>query len=255
MHKIICLIFILVFIQSYTVLCQDIYKDIDMLEVEFPLNGIYISPNTPGSKIPSHGTTKYGEKFALDLVKVIDTNKNRKPYKASLFNYLFFGLDLDEFYGWRQKIYSPIAGEVVEIENNVEERNPVNIFKDILYSIKAVRRSNYNSEFLKNVAGNYIIIKHSQDVYVLLAHLRKSSILVAKGQRIEEHDELGELGHSGNSTMPHLHMQFMNNKDYRIAQGLPFVFKEYEVKDKDNWNLIKKSIPKSNDLIRYFINK
>ena len=52
--------------------------------------------------------------------------------------------------------------------------------------------------------------------------------------------KIGELGHSGNSTMPHLHMQFMNCRDYRVAKGIPFVIKEYEIKDGKNWISVKK---------------
>ena len=64
---------------------------------------------------------------------------------------------------------------------------------------------------------------------------------------------IGQLGHSGNSTMPHLHMQFMNSKDYKVAEGLPFVFESYEVKRDNKWVKVYKSVPKVQDIIRYEI--
>lgn len=97
------------------------------------------------------------------------------------------------------------------------------------------------------------MIKISEKKYALFAHLKKGSVNVAVGQKIKVHDIIGELGHSGNSTMPHLHMQFMDSNDYRIAKGLPFVFKSYELKQGNKWVKIFNSVPKKKDVIRYGI--
>jgi murein DD-endopeptidase MepM/ murein hydrolase activator NlpD len=222
-----------------------------MLEIAFPLEGIYITPNTPGSKIPSHGTAMFGEEYAIDFVMIQENGKWKKPYKRSFFEYLFKGLDLNNFYGWGQKVYSPIIGEVVEIENIIEERNPVNIFKDYKNTIKVTKQYIKNGESSKIITGNYVMIKYAENVYVLLAHLKKNSIKVRVGQKVQEHEEIGELGHSGNSTMPHLHMQFMDNRDYKAAKGIPFVIKEYEIKKGENWISVKNGVPKIEDIIRY----
>ena len=34
--------------------------------MQFPLKGEWYSPNTPGSKIPSHGTNRYGTRYAYE---------------------------------------------------------------------------------------------------------------------------------------------------------------------------------------------
>ena len=215
-------------------------KKVYMLEIVFPLEGVYISPNTPGSKIPSHGTSKFGEEYAIDFVMIQDKAKSKKPYRKSFFEYLFKGLGLSEFYGWGQKVYSPVNGEVIEIENTIEERNPVRIFNDYRNTIKATRKFIEDGKSLKKITGNYVMIKSAENVYALLVHLKKNSIRVRVGQKVQEHQEIGELGHSGNSTMPHLHMQLMNNRDYRVAKGIPFVFKEYEIKMGEKWIPVKK---------------
>lgn len=49
------------------------YEMIDAREpiiVEFPLRGEWHSPNTPGTKIPSHGTNKLGSRYAYDFIQV-----------------------------------------------------------------------------------------------------------------------------------------------------------------------------------------
>ncbi|MBP1762425.1 MAG: family metallopeptidase, partial [Firmicutes bacterium] len=38
--------------------------------VEFPLRGEWLSPNTPGTKIPSHGTDQLGTRYAYDFIQV-----------------------------------------------------------------------------------------------------------------------------------------------------------------------------------------
>jgi hypothetical protein len=223
----------------------------NILKVSFPLKGIYISPNTPGTKIPSHGTDSFGETYAIDFVMIKDNDKLRKPYRKSLFEYLINGLDLDDFFGWGQTVYSPVSGEVLEVENDIEERNPVHILNDYKNTIKVTQEFIDTGASAKIITGNYVMIKISENKYALLAHLKKGSINVVVGQKIKVHDIIGELGHSGNSTMPHLHMQFMNSKDYKVAKGLPFVFESYEVKQGNRWIKIYNSVPRKQDIIRY----
>lgn len=229
----------------------DIYHQDNNITVDFPLRGIWITPHTPGTKVPSHGTSNFGESYAIDFVMIQDNDPFKKPYRKSLFRYLFQGLLLSDFYGWGQTIYSPFDGEVVSVVDSVEERNPVKIFNDIANMIKVTNKYTRHGASPDSVAGNYVLIKNSNNLYVLLAHIKKGSIIVKPGQKVQANQPLGQLGHSGNSTMPHLHMQFMNNKDFKIAVGLPFVFRKYEVKRNGKWELVYNSIPTVNDIVRY----
>jgi murein DD-endopeptidase MepM/ murein hydrolase activator NlpD len=222
-----------------------------MLIISAPLQGIYICPNTPGSKVPSHGTSGFGEEYAVDFVMIKDCDGPKKPYKRSFIRYLMKGLDLADFYGWGQPVYSPMAGEVTEIEDGVDERCPVSIFRDYKNALKVTRDYMKNDGPSRMVTGNFVMIKSDMNLYVLLAHLKKNSVKVKKGQRINEHDEVAQLGHSGNSMMPHLHMQIMDDRDYKMARGIPFVFKEYEVKKGNEWIAVIDDIPKRQDVVRF----
>jgi len=223
----------------------------DILKVSFPLKGIYITPNTPGSKIPSHGTDSFGETYAIDFVMIEENDKLRKPYRKSFFKYFIKGLDLEDFYGWGQTVYSPVSGEVIEVKNDIDERNPVKILNDLNNTMKVTKEFIDTGASPEIITGNYVMIKISENKYALLAHLKKGSVNVVVGQKINVHDIIGELGHSGNSTMPHLHMQFMNSKDYKIAKGLPFVFDSYELKQGNRWIKMYNSVPRKQDIIRY----
>jgi len=225
-------------------------KDHNMLIVEPPLIGVYISPNTPGSKVPSHGTSGFGEEYAIDFVMIKENDVFKKPYRKSFLEYLFKGLQLSDFYGWGKKVYSPVNGEVIEIENNISERNPVNIFRDLKNAIDVTNDNIKNISSPKKITGNYVMLKMTDNEYALLVHLKKGSVSVKVGQKVKIHDVLGELGYSGNSTMPHLHMQFMDSSDFSIAKGIPFVINSYKLKKNNKWVRISNSVPKVEDIIK-----
>ena len=82
-----------------------------------------------------------------------------------------------------------------------------------------------NSDLLPAL-GNYIIIKN-KDLYCLIAHAKKGSILVFPGNSVKEGQKIAEVRHSGNSTAPHLHFQLMDRADLVNAKGLPCCFKNY----------------------------
>lgn len=75
--------------------------------VEFPLRGEWYSPNTPGTKIPSHGTDQLGTTYAYDFIQVKWNRKGWPAYHGSLLQYLLSGIPLNEYYCWGQEIYAP----------------------------------------------------------------------------------------------------------------------------------------------------
>jgi hypothetical protein len=56
------------------------------------------------------------------------------------------------------------------------------------------------------MAGNYLAIHCGENVFVILAHLRNGSLKVSTGQHVSLGEPLGEMGNSGNSSEPHLHI-------------------------------------------------
>ena len=60
--------------------------------------------------------------------------------------------------------------------------------------------------------------------YALYAHLAPGSVAVSPGQRVRVGEVLGRVGHSGNSTAPHLHFQLMDSPDPWQARGIPCAF-------------------------------
>ncbi len=55
--------------------------------------------------------------------------------------------------------------------------------------------------------GNYVKIDHGNGEYTLYAHMAKGSITVMAGDVVEQGQIIGKVGHTGNSTGPHLHFE------------------------------------------------
>lgn len=55
------------------------------------------------------------------------------------------------------------------------------------------------------MAGNHVLLQCGE-VQVLLAHMRRGSVAVRQGESVRTGQRLGEVGNSGNSDAPHLHI-------------------------------------------------
>lgn len=223
--------------------------DIEPINVEFPLRGEWMVLNSPGNKIPSHGTDFFAQTYAYDFVGVDPNQKSLKLTGKSNLDYLVGRARLNDFYGWGKPIFAPFLGTVVEANDGYPEKS-INLFQTLSTIFKNI--STYNPEKLnvRELAGNYVILK-GEKAYAVIVHMRTGSVKVKQGDEISKEHLIGEVGHSGNSTAPHLHFQLMDNYDPLNAKGIPCAFKEYELFHHDKWVKIKNGIPKNKDRIRY----
>lgn len=218
--------------------------------VDFPLRGEWLAPNTPGTRVPSHGTDRFGETYAYDFVGVDPDSRKLRFYRPSLLQYALFGVRLQDYYGWGQPIFSSTAGTVVQAEDGWPERNPVNLFRDSLYAVQNARTySTSQPTDFRPLTGNFVTVETSCG-YAVYAHAQTGSILVSPGDKVIPGQRLASVGHSGNSTAPHLHFQLMDHLDPWKARGIPCSFREYEVFDKGAWRLVQNGMPKATERIR-----
>ena len=104
--------------------------------VEFPLRGEWMAPNTPGTRIPSHGTDQLGERYAFDFLQV-DWSRSGKPfYNVSPLHYFIFGVPLDDCYCWGKEVYAPFDGLVEVAKDGLKERPIVHAVTDLSYALK-----------------------------------------------------------------------------------------------------------------------
>lgn len=218
------------------------------LIVEFPLRGEWIAPNTPAKMVPSHGTNELGQRYAYDFVQLEDKGRF---YRANKLRYLLFGVPLNICYCWGKEIYAPCNGKIIESKDGYKERHRVHILTDILAIYKNSLTFNLKKKGFQPVVGNYIIMECDSNVYAFFAHFQKDSIAVSVGENVQKGQFLGKVGHSGNSTEPHLHFHLMDNSDLTRAKGISCAFEKYEVLQDGEWKTVRNSIPSDKDRIRF----
>ena len=226
---------------------QDLSKPV---VVGFPLRGEWSVPNTPGTRIPSHGTNRFGTRYAYDFLQVDWERWGNPCYDASPLHYLLFGIQIHRCYCYGKEIYAPCDGTVVGVEDHWEERKKATLFSDF---VRAGKNSKLDPALqdTREVTGNYIILKYREGVYAALCHLKPQSIRVTLGQTVKKGDILGNLGHSGNSMFPHLHFQLMDSPYMEEANGLPCAFEQYEQFKNGTWEKVYNGIPESRDRVRF----
>jgi murein DD-endopeptidase MepM/ murein hydrolase activator NlpD len=81
---------------------------------------------------------------------------------------------------------------------------------------------------LAQLTGNYVELRVSPGIYVTYAHMKPGSVRVHVGQHVQRGQLLGELGNSGNSATPHLHLQVQISPSF-VSDGLPYVFSRFQL--------------------------
>ncbi|MFT8501863.1 MAG: M23 family metallopeptidase, partial [Lacticaseibacillus paracasei] len=219
------------------------------------LRGEGLAPNTPGSKIPSHGSNKFGTRYAYDFVQVNWKKFGRPAYHGNLLRYLFRGIPINDYYCWGQPIYSPANGLIIRAEDHYPERERTSLFGDLRRARNAAHNFDPKTNDIQAVAGNFVILQIRDDVYAVLCHLQTNSIRVVSGQEVKTGDFLGCVGHSGNSFGPHLHFQLMNSSNIEVANGLPCAFAECELFSGNSWKKEENVVPSKTDRIRFISTK
>jgi hypothetical protein len=81
---------------------------------------------------------------------------------------------------------------------------------------------------LAGLTGNYVELRISHGIYVTYAHMKPDSIRVHAGQHVQRGQLLGELGNSGNTATPHLHLQVQITPSF-VSDGLPYVLNRFHL--------------------------
>jgi hypothetical protein len=220
----------------------------DPVVVEFPLRGEWAAANTPAHRIPSHGTDQLGQRYAYDLVK-IDSRKGFHLHPAGAVRSYVIGGRTRECYGWGQPVHAAFDGEVVHAVDRVPERAWLHVVRELALVLKNAVTFDPERHGLDPVLGNHVIMR-METVYALFAHLAPGSVAVEIGQTARVGDVIGRVGHTGNSTAPHLHFQLMDSPNLLDAGGIPCAFREYEVNLGDRWERVERGIPARHQRIR-----
>jgi len=145
-----------------------------------------------------------------------------------------------------------VNGEVGAVEDGQTDHRWVHPMKDYLAMyVRAIYLWLSSKPNLHKISGNYFIVKiDGMEAYAFFAHAKENSIKVNPGDKIHYGQHLADVGHTGNSTAPHLHFHLMDRADLLSAHGLPCNFGKYESFNNGVWVIKENEIPAKREHIR-----
>jgi murein DD-endopeptidase MepM/ murein hydrolase activator NlpD len=191
----------------------------------FPIEGTVFVGAAP--TLHSHHRWAINQEFALDLILL---GGNGLTHKGQ-------GARLDDYYAYGRDVLSVAHGTVVEsasdaVEANDRLRQPGES-PDAFLQRTIAAQNELLAKSPRAPLGNYVVICHEGNECSLYAHLKQGSVRVKTGDRVQQGQVIGQLGHTGNTTEPHLHFQLMNGPDPMYSRGLPIAFQNIEADESD----------------------
>lgn len=148
------------------------------VHLEFPLReGIYYVGQGGSTVMVNYHAAYSPQRYALDIVRL-----NSWGYRASG----LYPAELDRYVIFGDPLYSPCTGEVVAARDGLPDHEP---------PLHDPERAE----------GNYVTIRCA-GVDVVMAHLREGTLRVRQGDVVAVGQLIGEVGNSGNTSEPHLHI-------------------------------------------------
>jgi hypothetical protein len=190
--------------------------------LSLPFTGRWLVQNSPGRRVPSHGTDLFGSTYAIDFVGVGDgrATADRNDWRT------FLATEPNErFVGFGRPILAPAEGEVVVAHDGEPDHVARRSWTVLPYLWTQPQRARLGSAA---VAGNHVGLALGDGrTFVFLVHLRHGSVRVSVGDVVREGQIVGTCGNSGNSTQPHVHVQATDHLDITRARGVPVEFRGF----------------------------
>ena len=167
------------------------------------------------------------EEFGFDLIQIAD---NGLPYRNG-------GDKVEDYICFGKAVLAVAEGYVVRTLDGVDDDNSFLRQKNETENEYDIRMRKIQTDLLLNriqeIAGNYVVIRHPGDEYSMYLHLKNGSVMVKPGDKVQQGQIVGRVGHSGNSTGPHLHFQLCAGEDILNSRGLPIIFSNISRLDED----------------------
>ena len=143
------------------------------------------------------------QRFAIDWIAVDQRHRGWVGNPARLSSYFSYG----------QPEIAAAAGTVVVARDGIPNSPPPHDPKP---------------PPLAGLPGNHVVLRVGPGIYLTYAHMKPGSVRVHVGEHVHLGQPLGELGNSGNSATPHLHLQVQITRSF-VSDGLPFVFDRFQL--------------------------
>ncbi|MDH3697042.1 MAG: M23 family metallopeptidase [Flavobacteriaceae bacterium] len=166
----------------------------------FPLNhGTYYVSSGGTTAIANNHFRSYpnSQQYAIDINQL-------NSFGSVSGNVLSSSSNKHLIYG--QAVYSPCTGIVIEMKNDVSDNATTSMAVDHNFG-----------------RGNYIEME-CEDLIISLVHLKEGSIIVKSGEHVEKGQRIAQVGNSGFSQEPHLHIQAARYQADSTLVGMPVTF-------------------------------
>ena len=182
------------------------------IKYSLPFHGTWTVINGGVTKEFSHSWEINTQRYAYDFIILDDLGKSSFGDTSVTSNYYCYG----------KEILSPADGEVVEVRTDCGDSK--------------IMGGGKTDPFIKDIRGNYVVIKHAENEFSCLAHLKPDSITVCVGEHVKRKQQIALCGNSGNTSEPHLHFQIQNGKDFFFSAGLPIHFEQILVAPQEHYS-------------------
>ncbi len=187
------------------------------VDLAHPFRGRWLVQNSPANRVPSHGTSVFATAHAIDFVPVDDRGRTAPVTPSTWLR----PEPPERFPGFGRPLSAPCAGEVVVVHDEEPDHDAFRGLPSVRYALTQRRRA---AEGWRALAGNHVVIRVGENVFVALCHLQQGSAEVSVGATVTAGQVVGRCGNTGNSTEPHVHVQAMDGPDPVRASALPVTF-------------------------------
>lgn len=154
-----------------------------------------------------NGRARIPARFAIDWVRLENDGTTARGDRSQIANW----------YGYGAEVLAVADGVVVEANDDIAE-DP---------SLSGGSRTPI---LLENVSGNFVGLDLGGGRYAFYEHLKHGSVKVKAGDRVKKGQVIGLLGNSGGSSSgPHLHLHVADAQSELAGEGIPYVFRSFEV--------------------------
>lgn len=164
----------------------------------------YVASGGRSALVNSHWSLNV-QRDAIDFVQLVDG----KPYHGDKSR-------LESYYIYGDPLLAVADGRVTEAVDSIPD-SPV------------------GGRTWDDMAGNHVVLDIGDGHYVLYGHMKQGSIRVRVGDLVRRGQVIGQVGDSGNSDAPHLHIQVQNKPTFdvesRDARTYPILFEDATVSD------------------------
>lgn len=181
------------------------------ISVDAPFDGAWLTYWGGESEFLNYHAVTPQQRFALDLVVWQDGS-----------TYAGDGLKVEDYYAYGQSLIAPVAGEVVSVESSLPDL-PANLAQ---IADPAVAEEAALMIAEQTPVGNHVVIQTDDGLFVFLAHMKPDSATEAVGDIVEVGDPLGQVGNTGNTSEPHIHLHAQTSLDLAEPEvlGVPIVW-------------------------------